>query len=116
MALWAYCTAPRSSIGTSPYSLVYGADAILPAEIKIPSARIAADSGVQWDEAEVSNLRIAELDMLESRRTKVEKYLETYKQRISKAYSKMLLIEESKETSSMANVSKRIMLERSSKY
>ncbi|XP_026447936.1 uncharacterized protein LOC113348396 [Papaver somniferum] len=36
MALWAYRAAPRSSTGLSPYSLVYGADAILPADIKIP--------------------------------------------------------------------------------
>lgn len=71
MVLWAYRTAPRNSIVTSPYSLVYGADAILPAEIKIPSPRIATSSGVQWDEAEVSNSRTAELDMLESRRDKV---------------------------------------------
>ncbi|XP_026383710.1 uncharacterized protein LOC113279224 [Papaver somniferum] len=90
MALWAYRTAPRSSIGTSPYSLIYGADAVLPAEIKIPSERIATSSGVQWDEAEVSNLRIYELDMLESRRSKVEKYVEAYKQRISRAYNKMV--------------------------
>lgn len=90
MDLWSYRTAPRSSIGTSPYSLVYGADAILSAEIKIPSARIATSSGVQWDEAEVSNSRIVELDMLESRRAKIEKYVETYKQRISIAYNKMV--------------------------
>ncbi|XP_026450600.1 uncharacterized protein LOC113350683 [Papaver somniferum] len=69
-ALWAYRTAPRSSIGVSPYSLVYGADAILPAEIKVPPARIAATSGVQWNEAKASNSRIAELDTLDSRRSK----------------------------------------------
>ncbi|XP_026383263.1 uncharacterized protein K02A2.6-like [Papaver somniferum] len=70
MALWAYRTAPRSSIGVSPYSLVYGADAILPEEIKISSARIVAASGVHWNEAEASNSRIAELDTFESRRSK----------------------------------------------
>ncbi|XP_026450551.1 uncharacterized protein LOC113350631 [Papaver somniferum] len=64
-------TAPRSSIGTSSYSLIYEADAILPAEIKIPPARIAEASGIRWDEAEVSKSRVAELDMLESKRDKV---------------------------------------------
>ncbi|XP_026419870.1 uncharacterized protein LOC113315835 [Papaver somniferum] len=82
-------TAPRSSIGTSPYSLVYGAGAILPTEIKVPSTRIAADSGIRWDEAEVSKSRVAELDILESKRAKVEKYVEAYKQRISRVYNKM---------------------------
>ncbi|KAI3972949.1 hypothetical protein MKX01_019607 [Papaver californicum] len=71
MALWAYKTSPRSSTGTSSYSLVYGADAILPADIKIPSARIAAASGVSWDE-----------------RAKTEKYAKTYRRRISRAYNK----------------------------
>ncbi|XP_026450673.1 uncharacterized protein LOC113350766 [Papaver somniferum] len=89
MDLRAYGTAPRSSIGTSPYSLVYGVDAILPAEIKIPSTRIASASGIRWDEAEVSKSRVAKLDMLESRRAKLEKYVEAYKQRISRSYNKM---------------------------
>lgn len=70
MALWAYRTSPRSSIGVSPYSLVYGADAILPEEIKIPSSRIAAATGVHWNEAEASNSRVAELDTLDFRRSK----------------------------------------------
>ncbi|XP_026435809.1 uncharacterized protein LOC113333600 [Papaver somniferum] len=82
-------TAPRSLIGTSPYSLVYGDDAILPAEIKIPSARIAKAIGIRWNEAEVSKSRVSELDMLKSKRAKVEKYVEAYKQRISRSYNNM---------------------------
>ncbi|XP_026396152.1 uncharacterized protein LOC113290781 [Papaver somniferum] len=70
MALWAYRTAPRSSTSVSLYSLVYGADAVLLAEIKIPTARIAASSGVHWNEVEASSSRIAELDVLDSRRDK----------------------------------------------
>ncbi|XP_026399920.1 uncharacterized protein K02A2.6-like [Papaver somniferum] len=88
MALWAYRTSPRSFIGVSPYSLVYGADAILPAEIKIPSARIAAASGVHWNEVEASNSRIAELDTLDSRRSKEEERTQVYRNRISRAYDK----------------------------
>ncbi|XP_026450809.1 uncharacterized protein LOC113350921 [Papaver somniferum] len=88
MALWACRTAPRSSIGVSPYSLVYSADAILPAEIKIPSARIAAASGVHWNEAKASNSRIAELDTLDSIRSKEEERTQVYRNRISMAYDK----------------------------
>lgn len=36
----------------------------------------------------MSNARVAGLDMLESRRSKVEKYVEAYKRRVSKAYDK----------------------------
>ncbi|XP_026396012.1 uncharacterized protein LOC113290646 [Papaver somniferum] len=66
MALWAYPTTPRSSTCVSPYSLFYGADAILLAEIKIPSTRIVAASGVHWNEAEALSSIIAELDTLDS--------------------------------------------------
>ncbi|XP_026417252.1 uncharacterized protein LOC113312730 [Papaver somniferum] len=90
MALWAYRAVPRSSTGVFPYSLVYGANAILPAEIKIPSDKIAAASGVQWNEAEASNSRIVELDTLDSRRIKAEEHAQAYRKRISKAYDKTI--------------------------
>ncbi|XP_026416541.1 uncharacterized protein LOC113311977 [Papaver somniferum] len=89
MVLWAYRTSPRSSIGVSPYSLIYGADAILPAEIKIPSSRIAAATGVHWNEAEASNSRVAELDTLDFRRSKAEEHTHVYSNRISRHTTKL---------------------------
>ena len=38
-ALWAY----RTSIGTTPYSLVYGMEAVLPIEIEMGSLRVALE-------------------------------------------------------------------------
>ncbi|KAL0433973.1 UNVERIFIED_CONTAM: putative enzymatic polyprotein [Sesamum latifolium] len=38
--LWAYRTTPRGSTGESPFSLVYGTEAIIPAELGIPSHRV----------------------------------------------------------------------------
>ncbi|KAL0355479.1 UNVERIFIED_CONTAM: hypothetical protein Sradi_3994800 [Sesamum radiatum] len=38
--LWAYRTTPRGFTGESPFSLVYGIEAIIPAELGIPSHRI----------------------------------------------------------------------------
>ena len=40
VALYAYCTSIRTSMGASPYSLVYGMEAVLPTEVKIPSLKI----------------------------------------------------------------------------
>lgn len=40
-ALWAYRTSERIAIGTTPYSLVYGDEVIIPLEIEILSLRIA---------------------------------------------------------------------------
>ncbi|KAL0458774.1 UNVERIFIED_CONTAM: hypothetical protein Slati_0504600 [Sesamum latifolium] len=37
--LWAYRTTPRGSIGETPFSLVYGTEAIIPAELSMPSHR-----------------------------------------------------------------------------
>ncbi|KAL0452984.1 UNVERIFIED_CONTAM: hypothetical protein Slati_1276500 [Sesamum latifolium] len=38
--LWAYRTNPRGSTGESPFSLVYGTEAIIPAELGTPSHRV----------------------------------------------------------------------------
>ncbi|CAL8137859.1 unnamed protein product [Prunus armeniaca] len=48
-ALWVYCTSPRSATGFSPYSLLYGSEAISPVEITIPTARVSAVNHLEWD-------------------------------------------------------------------
>ena len=40
-ALWAYHTSFRTSIGATPYSLVYGMEAILLVETEMGSLRVA---------------------------------------------------------------------------
>ncbi|KAL0433996.1 UNVERIFIED_CONTAM: hypothetical protein Slati_2733900 [Sesamum latifolium] len=40
IVLWAYRTTPRGSTGESPFSLIYGTEAIIPAELGIPSHRV----------------------------------------------------------------------------
>ncbi|KAF7146073.1 hypothetical protein RHSIM_Rhsim04G0191100 [Rhododendron simsii] len=41
LALWAYRTSHRKATRASPFSLVYGAETVLPAELSVPSARLA---------------------------------------------------------------------------
>ena len=43
-ALWGYRTSIRTSIGVTPYSLVFGMDAVQPVELEIPSLRIVLES------------------------------------------------------------------------
>ncbi|KAK4403043.1 hypothetical protein Sango_1045000 [Sesamum angolense] len=43
--LWSYRTTPRGSTGESPFSLVYGTEALIPAELGIPSHRIMHFNG-----------------------------------------------------------------------
>ena len=49
-ALWAYRTYFRTSIGVTPYSLVYGMEVVLPVEIEMGSLRVALEQ--QISEAE----------------------------------------------------------------
>ena len=39
-ALWAYRKSPKSAIGFSPFSLVYGTVVVSPAEVMTPSLRV----------------------------------------------------------------------------
>ncbi|RDX73709.1 hypothetical protein CR513_46645, partial [Mucuna pruriens] len=46
-----YFTLIRTSTGATPYSLVYGTEAVLPIEVEIPSLRVLAEaelSDVEW--------------------------------------------------------------------
>jgi ABC-type nickel/cobalt efflux system permease component RcnA len=43
-ALHAYRTTVRTSTGTTPYSLVYGMEAMMALEVEIPSLRVLMDS------------------------------------------------------------------------
>ncbi|CAL9005243.1 unnamed protein product [Prunus brigantina] len=67
-ALWAYRTSPRSATGFSPYSLVYGSDAIAPVEITIPTDRIAAVNDLEWDTKSCSEWRLLDLEALDEKR------------------------------------------------
>ena len=45
-ALWGYKTSICASIGATPYSLVYGSEAVLPIEVEIQSSRVLVETKV----------------------------------------------------------------------
>ena len=49
-ALHGYRTTARTSTGATPFSLVYGMEAVLPMEVQIPSLRIMKDAGLNEDD------------------------------------------------------------------
>ncbi|GJZ97021.1 reverse transcriptase domain-containing protein [Tanacetum coccineum] len=61
--LWAHRTTIKSSHGDTPFSLTYGTEAVIPAEIRMPTYRTTAVDAVHNDE----ELRL-NLDLLEERR------------------------------------------------
>ncbi|XP_026410903.1 uncharacterized protein LOC113306144 [Papaver somniferum] len=83
LTVWAYRISKRSSVGASSYSLVYGEDAILPAEIAIPSARVAIASHTTPDEVS----HFAHLDTIEERRDRAERFAKPYRKRTTNYYN-----------------------------
>ncbi|KAJ9175394.1 hypothetical protein P3X46_013956, partial [Hevea brasiliensis] len=65
-ALHAYRTSVRTSTGATPYSLVYGMEAVLPIEVEIPSLRILKESGI--DKSEWIQSRLDQLNLLDEKR------------------------------------------------
>ncbi|RDY00992.1 Pol polyprotein, partial [Mucuna pruriens] len=64
-ALHGYRTSVRTSTGPTPYSLVYGTEAVLPVEVKIPSLRVMVE--VELDEAEWVQQRLDQLNLIEEK-------------------------------------------------
>ena len=76
----------RTAIGATPYSLVYGDEAVIPLEIEIPSLRIALKNIMK--ELQVWEARMNQLEALDEKRVHALEHLKAYQQRISRAYGK----------------------------
>jgi len=85
-ALHAYRTIIRTSIGTTPYSLVYGMEAVMPLEVEIPSLRVLMDS--ELEEAEWAKVRYEQLNLTSEKRIAAICHHELYLKRMAKAYDK----------------------------
>ncbi|KAM1856895.1 hypothetical protein ACFX14_007071 [Malus domestica] len=85
-ALWVYRMTHRTPTQTTPYSLVYGMEAVLPLESQIPSLRMAIQEGLTDEEN--AKLRLQELETLDERRLEAQQHLECYQARLSKAFNR----------------------------
>ena len=85
-ALQAYRTTYRTPTQATPYSLVYGVEAILPLERQIPSLRIAIQEGLSNEDN--VRLRLEELEALDEKRLEAKQRLECYQARISRTFNK----------------------------
>ena len=64
-----YRTTVRTSTEATPFSLVYGMEAVLPVEVEIPSLRIMRD--VELDECEWVQNRLDQLELIDEKRLTV---------------------------------------------
>ena len=84
-ALWAYRTSIHTPTGATPYSLVYGSEAILPLEVEIPSLRVSLKGLIPDEEYRVN--RLQELELLDERRQHAYTHLKAYQQRMCRSYN-----------------------------
>nr|XP_017250771.1 PREDICTED: uncharacterized protein LOC108221400 [Daucus carota subsp. sativus] len=81
--LWADRTTPKVSTGQTPFSLVYGAEAVLPTEVVMPTARY----GLLTQEANSTEL-IHDLDTIDEARDMAKMRLAAYQQQVARSYNK----------------------------
>ncbi|KAK5835325.1 hypothetical protein PVK06_011013 [Gossypium arboreum] len=75
-ALLAYRTSVRTSTGATPFSLVYGMEAVLPIEVEISSLRILSE--IKLDEAEWIQSRYDQLNLIEEKRLRAIRHGQMY--------------------------------------
>ena len=85
-ALWAYRTSFRTSIGATPYSLVYGMEAVLPVETEMGSLRVALEqqiSEIEWAQAPFDHL-----NLLDEKRLRASDHVQAYQRNMVHAFRK----------------------------
>ncbi|XP_059315380.1 uncharacterized protein LOC132065987 [Lycium ferocissimum] len=75
-----------NSTGASPYLLVYGTEAVIPAEVEIPSLRIIQVA--ELDDAEWIRKRYEQLALIDEKRMIVVCHGQLYQQRMAPAFNK----------------------------
>ena len=85
-ALWAYRTTYKVTTQATPFSLVYGVEAVLPIEFEVPSLRIAVDSRMTDKESLVR--RLERLEKLDEDRRQSAQHIEVIQRRRKMVFDK----------------------------
>ncbi|XP_019226103.1 PREDICTED: uncharacterized protein LOC109207612 [Nicotiana attenuata] len=85
-AILGYRTTIRTSVGAMPYLLVYGTEAVIPAEVEIPSLRIIVEAGIE--DTEWVKYRLEQLSLIDEKRLAAVCFGQLYQQRMARAYNK----------------------------
>ncbi|XP_073051371.1 uncharacterized protein [Primulina eburnea] len=84
--LWAYRTSKRSATGTSPFTLTYGHDAVLPMEVVVPSLRVMKQNDLEPES--YTEAMIMELEDLDELRMQTYNALMLQKSKVARSYNK----------------------------
>ncbi|XP_070049781.1 uncharacterized protein [Nicotiana tomentosiformis] len=85
-SLLGYRTTIRTSMGATPYLLVYGTEAVIPVEVEIPSLKIMQE--VELSDAEWIRSRYEQLALIDEKRMNAVCHCQLYQNRISRAFNK----------------------------
>ena len=85
-SLHGYRTSVRTSTRATPFSLVYGMEAVLPVEIQIPYLRIMKDADL--DEDEWVQTRLDQINLIDEKRLAAVCHGQMYQKRMIKAFNK----------------------------
>ena len=85
--LWACRSSIKTAIGFSPFSLVYGTEAISPVELVIPTPRVVLEESQEENENTNNERRMVDLEGIEEERELAKKRSQRYQQRMTRAYA-----------------------------
>jgi len=85
-ALHGYQNLVRTSTRATPFSLVYGIEAVLPFEVEVPSLRILAES--RLEESEWAQAHFDQLNLIEGKRLAAMSHGRLYQSRVKNAFDK----------------------------
>jgi hypothetical protein len=84
--LWAYRTNPKEATGETPFSLVYGMDAVIPAEIEAETHRVLV-----YEERQNEQMTRHALDLINEKMEKAFLRMEKARGRMRAAYNKTVV-------------------------
>jgi len=87
--LWAYRTTPRRSTGETPFSLVYGMEAVVPAELNVPGLR---RTEAPLNEEENSAMLDDSLDTINEKRDQALIRIQNYQHATARYYNSKVKI------------------------
>ena len=87
--LWAYRTTPQTSTGETPFSLIYKAEAVIPTEVNLCSARVL-ELDMKQNEGQLTGC----LDLLEEYREAATIRLAEYQQKLARRYNQGVRVRE----------------------
>ena len=85
--LWACRRSIKTAMGFSPFSLVYGMEAISPVELVVLTPRVVLEESQEDTEDMNNERRLVDLEGVEEERELAKRRSQRYQQRMTRAYA-----------------------------